>query len=454
MKFPMVKRIVAALGFDRDISYALGSRITTAGGQFVTLALVALLMSPAVQGYHFTFLAFTALQHFFELGFYVVLINTAAHEGAHLSLGPDGCLTGPEGPLNRLASLLRLSVRWYGYASAAFIVAVLAAGWWFFSARPQTGIDWQAPWIAFVMAAGLNIWGNSALSFLEGCGQVAESYRIRLFAALMGQGAAIVVLLSGAELWVAVTAIGVTAAAQILLTATHHFTLFQSLSLRAPAEGMSWRADLWPLQWRIALQGIAGGACVATFAPVAFYYHGPIEAGRIGVTWAIASGALSVMISWVQARAPRLAAFAARGDQGNLDAMFHQVQRASFGVFVLALSAAWLGLTGLHIAGIDVAARMLSPQGTAWMFGAVLLFLLSLSMAVYLRAHKVDPSALTNTAASIAGALMIWAAGTRYGTTAMAAGYFVSIALIMLPCQTVIFFHFRRQKYPAVPSAD
>ncbi len=453
MMFPGIQKIAATLGLDRDIGYALAARVATAGGQFATLALVALMMTPAVQGYHFTFLAFTALQHFFELGFYVVLVNTAAHEGAHLTLAADGRLTGPEGPLNRLASLLRLSVRWYGSASAAFGVVVLAAGWWFFSARPQADIAWQAPWIAFVMAAGLNIWGNSALSFLEGCGQVAASYRIRLFAALTGQGAAIVVLLSGAELWVAVTAIGVTAAAQILLAARHHLTLFRALAVRAPAESLSWRGDLWPLQWRIALQGIAGGACVATFAPVAFYYHGPVEAGRIGVTWAIASGALSVMISWVQARAPRLAAFAARGDSANLDAVFHQLQRASVGVFALALGVAWLGLTGLHLAGVDIAARVLTPQGNAWMFGAVLLFLLSLSMAVYLRAHKVDPSALTNTAASIAGALLIWAGGARYGTTAMAAGYFVSVALIMLPCQTVIFLRFRKRKYSSEDSA-
>lgn len=448
MNVSMITKIVSVLGLDREVNYALGSRIATAGGQFVVLAFVTLLMSAPAQGYHFTFLAFAALQHFFELGFYVVLVNTAAHEAAYLNLTPDGELTGDDRPLNRLACLLRLALRWYAYASVGFVLIVLAAGWGFFSTRPETGIDWQIPWVFFVLATGLNIWGNSALSFLEGCGQVAESYRIRLYAAFMGQTAGLIALLSGAELWVGVSAIGIAAAAQILLTARLHSTLFQSLMTREPAGGMSWHLDLWPLQWRVALQGIASGACVATFAPVAFYYHGPVEAGRIGVTWAVASGILGVMISWLQVRTPRLAALIARGDESGLDRMFRKVQWASFGGLLLMLATAWTGLSGLYLAGADIAGRLLPPQGMAWLFGAVLLLQLSLSKTIYLRAHKVDPSALTNTAASITGALAIWAAGAHYGTTAMAMGYFFSIALLMLPCQTVIFLRYRKKQYP------
>ncbi len=440
--------ITAALGLDRDISYAVGARVAIAVGQLTTLILVALMMPPAVQGYHFSFLAFITLLHFFELGFYVVLVNAVAHETAHLNLAAEGRLVGPEEPLNRLASLLRLSLRWYSFASSAFIILVPGVGWWFFSNHSQSGVAWQAPWIAFIIAAGLNIWGNAGLSFLEGCGQVVESYRIRLLAALTGQVAAILVLLSGAELWVTVTAIGITAAAQILLTIGNHLTLFRSLAVRAPVEGLSWREDFWPLQWRIALQGIANGACVATFVPVAFHYLGPIEAGRMGVIWAIAGGAQSVMISWIQARAPRLAAFAARADRTSLDAMFFKLLRASVGVFALGLGLAWLGLTGLHLAEFDVASRVLTPQGNALMFAAVLIYLPAFTMAVYLRAHKEDPSALTNAAISVAGALLIWTAGAHYGTNAMAAVYFVLIALIMLPCQTVIFLRFHKRKYP------
>jgi hypothetical protein len=99
-------------GLDRGIGFTLLARGWSSLAGVGTLTLIARFLSPAEQGYYYTFYSLVALQIVFELGFSVVILQTASHEAAHLTLDAEGTVTGPASAHARLASVLQKSVRW------------------------------------------------------------------------------------------------------------------------------------------------------------------------------------------------------------------------------------------------------------------------------------------------------------------------------------------------------
>ena len=98
--------------------------------------LIARFLSPAEQGYYYTYASLIALQTVFELGFSQVVMQLASHERAHVSIDPGGSVTGDETARARLASVLQLSVRWYGAGSLLLALALIPAGFYFFFHPP------------------------------------------------------------------------------------------------------------------------------------------------------------------------------------------------------------------------------------------------------------------------------------------------------------------------------
>lgn len=436
---------------DRDIAYALASRLVTAGGQLLTLGLISLLMAPQLQGYHFTFLSFVATQAFFELGFYLVVVNSAAHEWAQLTLDADGRATGDRGARDRLASLLRFSVRWYAAVSGLFVLLAMAAGWLFFQAQPATDVSWQAPWTALALGAGLQIWANAGLSFLEGCGQVAAAYRFRVIASGAGQICGWLILAAGGGLWTAPVMVGITAILQLILAARGYGGLFRSLRSAVGDQHISWRTEIWPLQWRLGLQGVVGFFYFSLFTPVTFHYHGAIAAGRVGLSWALANGIYSIMTAWLNARAPRLATLVAQGKDDELDRLFLRTLLFSTAALCALLAAVWAAVVIANVAGLPIAERFLPPASLAWFCLAAVLLQLSTGMSIYFRAHKKDPGTALNLAVGLLIGTVVWAAGAWGSPAVMAASFSLVLALVLLPGQSLIFLHHRRKWHSATP---
>jgi hypothetical protein len=437
--------MIATAGLDRDVTYALASRLVTGVGQLVTLGLVSILMPPAVQGYHFTFLSFIAIQSFFELGFYVVIVNIAAHEWADLTLADDRSVAGPSRRRERLASLLRFAVRWYALISSVFLIVTVIAGWLFFTAQPELGVAWKAPWTVLVAFASLQIWSNAILAFLEGCNQVAEAYRIRVIASSLSQILGWIVLACDGQLWIGPTMVGTAVVLQFCLIGFRYAAFFRSLAVRPLANNLSWRSDIWPLQWRLGIQGLSAFFFFSIFTPVAFHYHGAVAAGRVGLSWAVASGLFSAFASWPQARAPRFAILVAQHRHAELDKLFLTTLFASASTLFLILVIVWSFITSLHLAGFAVSQRFMQPPSLASFFCAALLLQISSGFSTYFRAHKQDPSTVLNLATGIVIGLAVWIAGALSGPPAMATSFLLVLALMLLPCQTVIFLRYRQR---------
>ena len=189
---------------DPAIRWSVLARAWQAVAGPLTLLLIARNFSQELQGYYYTFASLLALQSFAELGFYLVIINLASHEWAHLGLDAHGRIVGSSDALSRLVSLGRLIVRWYTIVSGVFVVLAIAVGLMVLSRESHPDVEWRAPWLVLVFLTGLLLWIMPFGSLLEGCNQMAAVNKLRAIRAVLETSVIWISILSGAGLWVAV----------------------------------------------------------------------------------------------------------------------------------------------------------------------------------------------------------------------------------------------------------
>src|SRR6266571_3827734 len=287
-------RLKHLFGVDRAIAYTVLARAIQILGSTGTVLLILRFLSPVEQGYYYTLLSLVSLQVVFELGFSFVILQMAAHECAHLTLHTDGRIEGDPTAHARLASILQKTLRWYLAAAAILCVSLLPAGVFFFSRHARTTIPlaigpvaWHGPWVVAVLATAVLFLLNPFFSFLEGCGQVWQVGRMRFGQALLGAAMGWAALgahhglYSPASVIVAYVAVG-----SAFLWAQRK--LLMTLLRKPVGEGaVSWRAEVWPFQWRIGVSWVCAYFTIQVITPVLFAYRGPAEAGQFGMSLGI-----------------------------------------------------------------------------------------------------------------------------------------------------------------------
>ena len=286
---PWVLRLKHLLGLDRAIAYTVLARGFQILGSTGTVLLILRFLTPVEQGYYYTLLSLVSLQAVFELGFSFVILQMAAHECSRLTLHADGRVEGDPVAHARLASILQKTLRWYLVAAAILCVSLLPAGAYFFSrhARTAAPVAWHGAWVVAVFATAFLFLLSPFFSFLDGCGQVWQVGRMRLGQALVGAAMSWGALLAHHGLYSpGMVNIGYAAAGLVFLYSRRKLCLGL---LRYPAreQAVSWRNEIWPFQWKIAVSWVCAYFTIQIFTPMLFAYRGPAEAGQFGMSLGI-----------------------------------------------------------------------------------------------------------------------------------------------------------------------
>src|SRR5712664_1273302 len=317
------------LGLDRAIAFTVLARVTQILGSTGTVLLILRFLTPVEQGYYYTLLSLVSLQVIFELGFSFVILQMAAHECAHLTLHADGRVEGDPVAHARLASILQKTLRWYLVAAVILCVSLLPVGAYFFSRHAHkatavaTGlVAWQGPWVVAVLATAVLFLLNPFFSFLEGCGLVWQVGRMRLGQAVLGAGMSWGVLLTHHGLYSpAMVIIGFAVAGLAFL---HTWRRLCLVLLRYPVgeQAVSWRSEVWPFQWKIAVSWACTYFTIQIFTPVLFAYRGPAEAGQFGLSLSITTYLSALVIAWMSTKAAPFGQMIARGELQQLKGLF------------------------------------------------------------------------------------------------------------------------------------
>jgi hypothetical protein len=208
-------------------------------------------------------------------------------------------------------------------------------------------------------------------------------------------------------------------------------------------DAISWRAEILPLQWRIAVSWASGYFIFQLFTPTVFAKFGPIEAGRIGLALSVFSAIQVLGMSWVNAKNPLFATLIAVGDRVALNRHFRSAALRSF-LFVLVASSGLLcAVWALQTVDSRISLRLADFPVLLCLATVTLANNLIFSAATYMRAHKVEPLLLQSV---LCGGLIATAVvlGSSMGVLAMMVMYMFVAVVVALPWTALLFRRFYR----------
>jgi hypothetical protein len=440
-------RLKYSIGLDRAIAFTILARGWGSLAGVVTVLLIARFLTSVEQGYYYTFSSLVALQIVFELGFSFVILQLAAHERAHLQIQTDGTIAGDLVAHSRLASVLQKAVRWYTTGAVLMAAVLLPVGFYFFQSHRQPGIpvSWQLPWVAVVLAATLTFQMDPLFAFLEGCGRIPQVACMRFTQAFAGSLMAWAALATNHGLFAPAMIIGGQAIAGACFLFSQRTLLMPLLRYNTTGHIVSWRREIWPFQWRIAISWLCGYFIFQLFNPVLFAYRGATEAGQMGMSLTIASALSTVAIAWMSTKASPFGTLVARHEFRTLDILFFRTLWQSALLLVVGVVVLLLGLAVVTQRFPHLAVRVLPLSIFAVLLATVFCNHLVFSEALYLRAHKREPFLPQSIAVGILTACSTLLLGKLWGAQGVTLGYFCTSGVFGLAFGTYIFITKRKQ---------
>ena len=431
------------MSLDRATVYAMGGRLWGGAGGLVTISLVGALLSPELQGYYFTFLGLLSLQAVLELGFPGVIQQFASHDWAEME-GEDSARRGRA--RHRLARLMRLALRWYAGLGLALTAGLGTFGSRYFQTFATAGVspgEWRLVWWIACLATGIGALVTPVLALLEGMNRVESVYRARWLQSALSRAAGWLVLLSGGGLWTIPISRLTGAVAGLACLGRGQWRLLRELWQvpRALTLGtVSWRRELWPLQWRFGVSWLSGTLVFSLFSPVLFAFHGPLLAGQMGMTVSVMTAVSSLAFAVVATRMPQLAILAARREWGAMDSLSSRTGFWSLALVAAGALAFVATLFGIRAAGFQLGFRFLPVWETGLFCLAIVVQQLRFVLAAYLRAHKREPLAGLAAAEGVAALVLLTLLGRSYGSAGMVIGF----AALSVAMTAPTLFIFRR----------
>lgn len=424
--------LAGRLGIDRGVFYALLARGWRAIGGLVSILLIAKFLTPETQGYYYTFQSLIALQVFVELGLVVVVVSVTSHEWAKLQLNEEGVIIGDLDALSRLVSLGRKLASWYAGAAVVFVLLVASAGAWFLAQKGSVE-GWLAPWLFTVLFQGILLWTLPFQALFEGCNQVVAIQRFQLWLGILANVVLWICLATGAGLWSVVALIGTQAAITMYYLGVLQRSFFSPFLHPPSGPRINWKVEVWPMQWRLAVQGMVNYFVYSLYTPVLFHYHGAVEAGRFGMTWQVFTMLQVLGLAWVQTRVPRFGMLIAQRDFAGLDMVWRHTALLAIGVFALGMGAFLLFQIMLKHFDIEFSRRLLEPDVTLLLLPTGLLAIWVQCAAAYWRAHKAEPLGFSAAIPGLINGVLVWWLGMNYGTGGAIAAYLIMLFLISAP---------------------
>jgi hypothetical protein len=390
-----IKNILRKFGLNEAIFYFLSSKFFSFIATPVTLYLITTHFTASVQGYYYTFYSLLGISIFFELGLGVVITQFASHEFAHVSWTHEGNLRGDPVALDRIISLLRKSLKWYGIISILCVIFIIPIGLCLFASNIKNGVNvnYALPWILLTLFFGIGTFFVPLYAFLEGCGRVAQVQKLRLVQNVVS----IVIFCSVVLLKGDLMAVSLQFMASVLVAAIWFIYKYKGLFKQISQFNLSskiqisWRNEIFPMQWRIAVSWMAAYFSGFLFVPLIFKYRGAVEAGQLGMSLKLSETVYLISMAWISTRTPLFGSLIQQKKHEELRLL---AKRSTFqAVFVgLMLSVAIVtGLLVLYRYFPSYNQRTLPVYAVGILCLSTSLGMIAGGIAGYLRAHRQEP---------------------------------------------------------------
>jgi O-antigen/teichoic acid export membrane protein len=428
---------------DRHVLHSLLFRLWSIVSGATLIFLIPHTLTTIEQGYYFTFTSLLATQVFFELGLNSVVMQIVGHEMAHLTMTGNG-LQGSPVHRNRLFSLINLLHRFYRIISISFFVFAIVGGFFFFRSNQSLPFnDWFWPWMTIAFLTATNLYLSPFLATIEGMGQIAQVARLRLLQSFFGN------LL----LWTSLTThLGLKAIAAVPLIATVISTIWlktkyswiYSNRKKVFEDEISWRKEIFPFQWRIAVSWLSGYFIFQLFNPFAFRHLGPESAGQIGLALTVFTTIGVLSFSWMNAKIPVMTQLIAHHNRTDLMRVFwNAFSRSTLLNFVTGVAFVTF-VYGCNVLEFKIGSRFPAFPTLLVLMAVTVLNHVIFSAAAFMRAHKEEPMLLNSVVTAVLMLVGMYFA-SKHSLLLMTGVYSGIILFVTLPWTIYLFFIYAKR---------
>lgn len=435
------------IGMSKAIAYITGTSLLSSVFGVVSVYFICRFLSGEEQGYYYTFNNILALKIFFELGLTGIISQFVAHEHAHLLWKSDGIsLTGEEKYMSRLSSLIHFCVKWYSILAILFFIVISIAGYIFFLVNEKDlNIEWKLPWIFLTLCTAISLFNAPFEAIIFGLDKVKEISKINFAGQFITPLVCWTTYILGFKLYVIVFASVATLMLQYFMYWRFDFIkILYKIWLHPVTERISYRYEILPYQWRIAVSWMGGYFIYELFNPVLFATQGAKVAGQMGMTLNILNQIRNLSLSWCSTKIPHFSRLIEKKEYPKLDNILKTTLWQEYFVCSSILAAFafvvyMMGYCDLTFSGNRVADRFLPMLPMFLMMIPILCDLYTATVATYLRCHKKEPFLYQSVtcAALIACSTFIW--GKMYGLYGICIGYACIVLFIGTPWAYYIF---------------
>jgi hypothetical protein len=412
---------------DRTLALVLGTRLIPLLAAPVTLYLVATRRSAVEQGFYFVLVNVQALASLVELGVGTIVVQFISHESPSLRWGANGALEGEPAALARALAVVRQGWQWYGRLALFLLLAIPVGAALFAEAARRGGLSLVGAWTTVVLATAFYFPLVPLLCTLEGAHGVARVQAVRLAQVALAISALWIGLAVGGALQaVAMYAIVWLIVPVVWLLLGHRAFIGQAL--RATRGD----ARLSSVQWRTGATWLVLWASPQLLVQVVMATTGAADAGRVGMSLAIATAPVTLAGAWLQSRYPRFAATLATSGRTALDALVRQSAGWSLAVCALGSVAVMAFTAALHSYAPHLAARLLPTWAVTALAATGLGWLSIHAFTGYLRADREEPL-LAVTSAGVILTVVASALVASRGPEAATLAYSLAVLVGALP---------------------
>ena len=436
-----------AMGLDAAVAFSVSARLWQVIAATGTVILMTQFFSGEQQGYYYTIVSLLAIQGFLDLGLSGIIVLLSSHEWAHL-VTLDGKVSGPVESKGRLAEIHRFGCWWYSCCATAFLMLIAPLGIYLLSVGRSGGSrfqqEWLAPWVICVALNSASMLFVPRIALLEGCNQVVAVNRMRFLQSITGSISVWLSIATGLGLWTLVVSNLVRLIWELKIVYQEYGPMLTELA-STPDEGhIDWRTEIWPLQWRLAVQSVCSYFATWFIVPVTFRFHGEILSGQIGLTWQLLTTVQAASLAWLQTRLPRFGALLASRNHRQLEREMFRAAVLSVAVFLGGMVAFFLTLYGSQFVGLNLSGRFVSSSSILFFALGMVGWTLAIAEQSYVRLFKTDPFLLISVLASCFVAFAIWHFGSTSGPYGLSIAYCCVAWLYAIPVSTFILIRHRR----------
>lgn len=417
LRIPGINFIISFFGIDKPIFFTVLGIVWSSIAGILSVYFIINYLTLDQQGYFYTFLSLGALSTFAELGFTTIITQFISHEYAYLE-EKNGKLEGNKDRLNRTFSLVKFSFKFYLFITGFAFILLSTLGIIYLQSLTN---DHQIiiAWIFYSLTGAVLLLVSLFGAVLKGFNKVELVQKIITFAGFFSTLSIWISLFIGLNLWSLAIGGIVNIIFSVIFYILSSKRLFAQIIHEKVNDNYHWLKETLPLQWRYAISWASGYFIFQFIVPIAMFYVGAENAGKLGMSLVIVRNIQLMAGSWAGTKVPQLNIYVAQKKRQKLDGLFQTFQWQSLLVYTLGSMALILLIVFIFpIINWDV--RILSLGENIILIITEGLNLIIFNWAYYLRSHKQEPFVRISVLNAVLIILGVWFSYYLFSSTLLA----------------------------------